>query len=443
MIRPQWQRISKALLSHLKTNEVLSLNLSGEETLFLRFNHGKVRQSTEVHQFIMELRLQCEKRNSSVAINLSGDGDFDLLVSQEALARARAEIESLPEDPYFVPHENHGVSEFIAAIKLPSALEVAMVVGEAHGNVDQAGFYAGGPKYRASLNSLGQDHWFESHSYFYDFSIFTENLEGQPKAIKGLFSKSEWEPQALLAYVNSLHETLPALQRPEVALKPGAYRAYLAPAAVAEIIQVLGYRGLELSDVKQGNSGLLKFLDSKNLWSEKFNMTQNFKTGMAPRFNGLGELAPEELSIIEKGQLKNWLVSSRASKEYGFPSTGSDGRLRSVEIKKGTLKEKEILKSLGTGLYLSDLHYLNWSDIQAARVTGMTRYSCFWVEDGEIKAPIKDLRFDDSLFSLFGSELIDLTESSQNKIDVSTYFESAVGGLRVPGILVGAMNFKM
>ena len=32
-----------------------------------------------------------------------------------------------------------------------------------------------------------------------------------------------------------------------------------------------------------------------------------------------------------------------------------------------------------------NLHYLNWSDNIGGRITGMTRYACFWVENGEIK----------------------------------------------------------
>jgi predicted Zn-dependent protease len=42
------------------------------------------------------------------------------------------------------------------------------------------------------------------------------------------------------------------------------------------------------------------------------------------------------------------------------------------------------LKTLGTGVYISDLHYLNYSDRQACRMTGMTRFACLWVEDGEL-----------------------------------------------------------
>ncbi len=40
-------------------------------------------------------------------------------------------------------------------------------------------------------------------------------------------------------------------------------------------------------------------------------------------------------------------------------------------------------------------------------ITGMTRYACFWVEKGEIVAPIENLRFDDYLYRFLGEGLID------------------------------------
>ena len=39
------------------------------------------------------------------------------------------------------------------------------------------------------------------------------------------------------------------------------------------------------------------------------------------------------------------------------------------------------------------------------RLTGMTRFATFWVEHGQIVAPVEAMRFDDSLYRLLGSEL--------------------------------------
>ena len=39
----------------------------------------------------------------------------------------------------------------------------------------------------------------------------------------------------------------------------------------------------------------------------------------------------------------------------------------------------------------------------------MTRFACFWVEEGQIVAPINVMRFDETLYRVLGENLIDLT----------------------------------
>ena len=113
-----------------------------------------------------------------------------------------------------------------------------------------------------------------------------------------------------------------------------------------------------------------------------------------------GEVAPSVVPIIKDGELVNTLVSSRTAAEYNrttnYAETGE--YLRAPQMKPGDLKQEDVLKALDTGLYLSNIHYLNWSDNQGGRITGLTRYACFWVNNGEIEGPINTMRFDDAFY---------------------------------------------
>ena len=139
------------------------------------------------------------------------------------------------------------------------------------------------------------------------------------------------------------------------------------------------------------------------------------------------------------------LVSSRTAKEYNVLSNGASEweGLRSPEVSPGKLPSEDILKRLGTGLLLSNLHYLNWSDVPAGRITGMTRYACFYVENGVIKAPIKDLRFDESLYEFFGNGLEAVTDFQELIPNTSTYERRGLGGNKVPGLLIRDFNFTL
>jgi len=166
---------------------------------------------------------------------------------------------------------------------------------------------------------------------------------------------------------------------------------------------------------------------------------------MEPRFNEIGEMAPATLVLIEGGKLAATVVSARSAKQYGVPSTAApeDERVRSPAIDPGSLDEEKAIEAIGTGLYLSNLHYLNWSDNDSGRITGMTRFACFWVEGGRIASPIRDMRFDESIYHIFGDKLLDLSRQRSLVPDTGTYFRRSLGGALLPGLLVEDFAFTL
>ncbi|MCG8364417.1 MAG: metallopeptidase TldD-related protein, partial [Pseudanabaenales cyanobacterium] len=117
--------------------------------------------------------------------------------------------------------------------------------------------------------------------------------------------------------------------------------------------------------------------------------------------------------------------------------------LRAPEVSPGALPTDKILETLDTGLYVSNLHYLNWSDRPNGRITGMTRYACFWVEQGEIVAPIENLRFDESLYRFLGETLVNLTDSQTFIPEVGTYGHRNLGGIRTPGLIAEDFTYTL
>ena len=98
---------------------------------------------------------------------------------------------------------------------------------------------------------------------------------------------------------------------------------------------------------------------------------------------------------------------------------------------------------LNKGLYLSNIHYLNWSDNAGGRITGLTRYACFWVEGGEIVAPIETMRFDDSFYRFFGDHLVDVEDTVSVIPEVETYGGRSLGATTCPGILVDSFALTL
>jgi predicted Zn-dependent protease len=101
------------------------------------------------------------------------------------------------------------------------------------------------------------------------------------------------------------------------------------------------------------------------------------------------------------------------------------------------------MAALGTGLMVGNLHYLNYSDRPACRMTGMTRFATFWVEDGQVVAPINVLRFDDTAYRMLGANLESLTAETELLLDGGSYGSRKLSSLRLPGALVKEMSFVL
>ncbi len=448
-LEAHFEKLSQSIFSTLRSDEELNITLNAEQSDFVRFNRAKVRQNTFVEQSAISLQFQAKRRQVTFEFMLSGNLNTDCKMSEMLISRARLEVDALPEDEFLVPMENRGESRKVHRGSLLSIQEAMKTITHIAQGSDFVGFYASGPQIRANRNSRGQKHWFSTESFFVDYSLFTINSDGENKAVKGVYSDTSWDAAQMEKRLQLSKNQLSLSQRKSMQLKPGNYRTFLAPGAVSEICSQLSQSALSLSSLKKGSCAFSKLYDGQVVLSPQFNLQENFAMGFCPQFNSLGELAPERLKLIDAGQLKNMLVSSRAEKEYGTKSNAADNgmfgteSLRSPEISAGNLPESQVLEALGTGLYLSNLHYLNWSDLSSARITGMTRYACFWVERGEIVGPIKDMRFDESLYQILGSSLEALTREQHVDPGISTYFHRELGAKKIPGMLLSQFSLTL
>lgn len=440
-LEQSFNQLVDEIRNQLKPDEQFTLTLDSEQSQFTRFNHAKVRQTGTVSDGNLQLVLMHNQRSSYREFPFTGDFESDRQTAKSAIETLREEVAQLPKNPFLVVPAGSNTSREVHTGQLLAPEEVVSTVLPVVSDLDFTGIYAAGSVIRAYADSQGQKHWFATDSYSLDYSLFT--TDGQ--AVKGTFAGSEWDSSAYKAKIEESRSQLARMAQPPKTVQRGQYRTYLAPAAVAELMTMLSWGGVSEASYQQGGSCFSAMRRGEKKLSPKFTLKENFKSGLVPRFNELGEIAPLELSLIESGELVNMLTSSRTAKEYGLGSNSATGgeELRSPEILPGDLEHDRILAELGTGLYLSNLHYLNWSDRPTGRITGMTRYACFWVENSEIVAPIENLRFDDSLYQFWGENLIALTSFREFIPDVGTYSHRNLGGFLTPGMLVENFTYTL
>ncbi len=427
----------------LKSDEAFTLSFAAEDSDFVRFNQNRVRQPGSVVQRYLGLRLIRGQRHVSSELTLVGDPTADRARLDEVVLRLRDRLEVVPEDPHLLLQTAPLETERIGKNELPDPADVVDKLLGAGGSrrPDLVGVYAGGGIYRGFSSSYGQRSWFSTHSFQLDWSL----VESTDKAVKTGYGGFSWSDAAFEArYANALSR-LDILARPARTITPGAYRAFLTPAAVQEIVGMMTWGGFGLRAVETKQTSLLRLIQGTATLSPLVSISENAADGVAPAFQDDGFLKPDRVQMIDRGRWHTPLISPRSAREYGQPTNGSgpEETPQSIDMAAGDLAEVDILKRLDTGLYISNLWYLNFSDRTNGRITGMTRFATLWVENGEIVAPVNVMRFDETLFRVLGDNLEALTAERDFILSSDTYFRRSTDSARLPGALVRDFTFTL
>jgi predicted Zn-dependent protease len=433
--------LADAITESLHAEEFYTCTFRAEDSDFVRFNRSAIRQAGTVVQRFLALDLIHGRRHAAAEMALSGDFDGDRARVGQLLTELREQLPYLPEDPHLLYATTVHSSAHHGDNRLPNRADaVAAVLGAGSGR-DLVGMYASGGIYAGFANALGQRNWFANYTFNCDWSFYYQ----ADKAVKTSYAGFVWEPTTFTRKVAEAAAQLEILRRPPHTIPPGRYRVYLAPTALYDILEMLAWGGFGLKDHRTKQTTLLKMVEEGVRLHPAITIRENTRDGVAPNFQGAGFIKPENVTLIEAGDFRDCLVSPRSAKEYGVPTNGASNAEapESVEMAAGAIARDDVLQQLGTGVYITNLWYLNYSDRPACRMTGMTRFATFWVERGIIQAPLSVMRFDESIYRMFGEHLLGLTAERDFILDPSTYHERSTGSSRLPGALVEDFNFTL
>lgn len=425
----------------LGDGEVYIACFSGEDTDFVRFNNGKVRQPGSVRQANLSLELIRGQRHASSEFTLTGDAGTDGERTLAAVADLRGLLDAVPDDPYLLYATEVRSSTSRRSGRVPQPAQVVGAVVDAAHGLDLAGIYAGGKIYRGFANSFGQRNWHEVENFNLDCS-FHHHAD---KAVKTSYAGAEWSDDAFARRMERARDHFERLKTPARSLEPGSYSAYLAPAAMDELLDMLCWGGFSEKQRRVKQSPLQRLYDGHSSLSPLVSITEHSAGGVAPAFQSEGYLKPERLPLIDAGEPASTMISPRTAQEYRLRENGADGdeAPSSVEIAAGTLADTDILAALDTGIFVSNLWYCNFSDRMNCRVTGMTRFASFWVENGKLVAPVNVMRFDDTLFRVLGDNLEALTATPELILDPHSYQARSTESARLPGALVRDLTLTL
>lgn len=264
----------------------------------------------------------------------------------------------------------------------------------------------------AVTNSLGVSAWAKMSLASMNITVISERTgsEGFGYAVQNSRYIEHIDPvrlatQAAEKSVNSISP---------VKISPGEYEVVLSPAAVSSFFYFLSFIGFSATSYQRGES-FVKYHLNKQVFDERLcakDDARDPRTVFKLPIDGEG--APKKLvPLIDKGVVSeksichNTLTANRENRQ----STGhalSPGLIRMVRpipfptnilVNPGAASIDEMVEETRYGIFVTRFHYTNPVDPTKAVLTGLTRDGTFLIEKGELKKPIRNMRYTDSILS--------------------------------------------
>ena len=203
------------------------------------------------------------------------------------------------------------------------------------------------------------------------------------------------------------------LSQNPIELPPGDYEVVLEPAAVAELLLWLNFKGFRSRAMLQDTSFMSGRM-GKRITSGMITISDDaFRKGMVGLPFDFEGSPRRRVTVIKNGVAVGRLHDRTSAKLAGGRSTGHAippffahfGAMGlHMCLSPSHSSREKMIQSVKRGVLVTRFHYVRGqSDVPDDILTGMTRDGTFLIEDGELTKGIKNLRFTDSVMRAFSS----------------------------------------
>jgi predicted Zn-dependent protease len=232
-------------------------------------------------------------------------------------------------------------------------------------------------------------------------------------------------------------------------VEAGEYEVILESYAVGELLSFLGYLGFNGLALQEERSFFCNQF-GKKMVNEQVTIQDD---GLDPEglqvpfdFEGIPK---QRVTFFERGVVREVTYDSFTGGREGKDSTGHALLPPSTEgpipinlfMERGNSSIEEMIRSTRRGIYVTRFHYTNVVEPMKAVITGMTRDGTFLIEGGEIKQPIKNLRFTESILKAL-SRVSAISKDRRVCSEGTVYSRRFVTGTVAPAVKVDGFNFS-
>ena len=416
--KEQAQALLKKVLAFSKADEC-EVSLNGKEGGNIRYALNAVSTAGDISTLGLGVTSVYGKKAGSATID-----EFDVAALEKVVRRSEELAQLAPPNPEYMPMlgpqkfpesitynaDTAAITPDSRAAMVAKSLEVTK-----QANLTAAGFLENSSGFSAVMNSKGLFAYNKDSDV--TFSVTTRNEAGTASgyAARGYTDVTKLDTySATKAAANKAITSVGAK-----AIEPGKYTVILEPVAATYMLENMfrfdariAEEGRSFLSKKGGGTRLgEQLLDPKvTIYSDPFNAD-------LPSSTWSGDGMPREKTVwIDKGIVKNLSYSRYWAQKKGVNPMPGPGN---IIMEGGDVTIDDMIKTTERGILVSRFWYIRMVDPQSLLLTGLTRDGLFYIENGKIKFPIKNFRFNESPVIMLNN--VDALGKPERSISVESY----------------------
>jgi len=391
--------ILQKVLSLSKADEC-EVSLNGSREGNLRFARNTVSTSGASESLGLSIQVSFGKRSGITSIN-----EFD----DASLARAMRSAEELarlsPENPEHV--ELPGPQKYVEPTSyFASTANLTQEDRVRHASASigicrdaklvAAGFLSDGQSFSSIANSRGLFAYQRGTNVSFSITARTEDGRGSGYGLADFNDAARLDAAAITRVAARKAE----LSQGARAIEPGKYTVILEPAAASTLVELM-IGAMDARSADEGRSYLSKAGGGtrlgEKLIDERVHIHSDPLNPEAPGGKWTSDGLPQKkVEWFQGGAVRNLRYSRFWARKKGLTEdTVALGGGPTIMAGSNSSLE-DLIKGVQRGVLVTNLWYIRSVDPQTLLQTGLTRDGTFFVENGEIRYPIKNFRFNES-----------------------------------------------
>jgi predicted Zn-dependent protease len=390
------KNILSKVLSYSKADGC-EANLNGTNGGNIRYARNSVSTAGETSDVQLVVQSYFGKKSGVATIN-----EFDEASLAKVVKRSEELAQLAPENPEFVEpltQQTYGDSKTFsdATAKITPEYRAQAAANSINPaiakDVTAAGYLEDNNSFAAMMNTKGLFAYNQSTGVTFTVTMRSNDGTGSGWVIRDFndVSKLDTAEASNVAIDKALQS------RNAKAIEPGKYTVILEPAASAELIRNMLF-GMNARQADEGRSFMSKkgggtklgekMMDERvTIYADPFNADVP-----ASPWDGGGQ-ARKKMDIIKNGVVSNLFYDRYWASQKNVAPVPFPGN---AIMEGGTASVEDMIKDTKRGILVTRFWYIRAVDPQTQLYTGLTRDSTFFIENGKIKHPVKNFRFNES-----------------------------------------------